>query len=174
MTFEEFRRIKIPAIVSDLGQAYTLVKHSVTGWKVSPHDAGAVISILDSLVEDRTPLNQVRENLGKLSLRPYRQDFQEMNAVFEQILRVRKSCENNGVLVARQLKWLTNQLAALHGSETLWAILPLTPPKVQPLTIPEAMLPLASPREAVRRFLAQARRKGLFGAIKVVLEWLSK
>lgn len=185
LTCEELRRMAVPTIVTDMGQLGRIVEDGVTGWKVHPNDAGAVIEIIDSILEDRTKLLNVRRNLQRMKLRDYGQDFHEFEAIFEGALQNRRTRMQDRSITNSQLGWLSEELTSKPKHQTVWANMStdlmhpgasLGQIRQRQQTSQErpqlASSRIPTPREAYALIAYYVKHEGLLRTLRLILQWL--
>lgn len=175
MTLEDLKKARVPCVATDMGEIGRQITHGINGWKVPPHDAGSVISILNSLKEDRSILRPIRANL-KETVVPKASYPESMRVLFEQVLLEQHARATNRNLTLKQTKWLGEKMRSYPAEAAIWANRGPVFPLAQQ-TIPQsspALYAIVTPREALRRFVLFVKQRGVIGAIKVLLEWLTK
>lgn len=175
MTLEDLKKANVPCIASDMGEMGRQIINGVNGWLVPPYDAGSVISVLNRLIEDRSPLDSMRAKL-KETLRPRPTYAERMGFLFERVLSQRTAPPMDRMLSIKQTKWLGEKMKLYSTEGTLWANRgPIATPQreISPL-VSSATAALVTPREAIRRFKFYAKQHGLMGAIGLAVEYLSK
>ena len=175
MTLEDLKKAGLPCIASNIGELGRQIEHGVNGWKVPPYDAGPVISILNSIIEDRSVLDSVRAKF-RSSLTSGPRYVQRMGGLFEEILRSKKVPMTNPDATIKQMKWLGERIIAYPAETSLWANCgPIPTRDIQaPTPIAQTTAPLATPREALRRLVFYSKQKGIIGTLRIVVEWLRK
>jgi hypothetical protein len=156
-----------------MGEIGRQIKHGFNGWKVPPHDAGSVISILNSLIEDRSGLPSIKANFKKV-LAPTVSYPERMRALFEQILLGQHELAPNRRLTLKQVEWLGNKMPSYPAEAATWANGPLAFSNQATQPTPPAFSGLITPRQAFGRFMFYLKQRGVVGAMKIFFEWIRK
>jgi len=174
LTIEDLRYAGVPCIVTDIGEIARQIQNGVNGWKVPPRDAGAVISILNSLIENREVLALVREKFKEKA--PSKLSYaKRMNDLFEAILPREGMVLTDRMLTVKQVKWLGERIESYPAGGTSWANPSPSPGLREPsLSTLSSAAALPTPREVIRRFRSYVRQRGLMRTIEMAYEWLTK
>ena len=175
MTLYELKQAGVPCIVTDVGQRTKEVQDGFNGWKVPPQDPGAVISIINRLIEDRTILESVRANLIT-DRKPVESYSERLRVMFDGILATASASEENPSLTLRQVEWLGGKIR-LPAVQTSWSLAPGASSIREQGALLETSpggLGLPTPRQLIRRFRYYMKQRGLVATVRMVAEWLIK
>jgi len=148
MTLYESKQAGVPSIVTNLGQRAQEIQQGVNGWKVPPHDASAVISILKDIIRDPQILDSVRANITTDSTAD-RGYHEQLLSLFEGILD-KQTVEEKSRIQGAHLRDSRREEDELVSAEQRWD----TPLNVSHASEHRTLVSkgIPSPRQAIRRF----------------------